>query len=105
MAARKLAYELNVLIHFNNKHYDVEHPYIRVINSGLRHLAALIDVFDFQLPPIVPGAPVKLNFKISAMIDKYDGLPPQDLTTENSFVRVMIIKSEQVRYNLRLSFN
>lgn len=49
-----------------------------------------------QLPPIVPGAPIKLNVKISAIIDKYDKLPPVDLTTENSFVKVMVVKSEQV---------
>lgn len=52
--------------------------------------------FVLQLPPIVPGAPVKINFKVSAIVDKYDGLPPQDLTTENSFVRVMVVKSDQV---------
>lgn len=51
----------------------------------------------FQLPAIVPGALVKVNFKVTAVIDENDGLPPSDLTMENAVIRAMIIKLGQVR--------
>lgn len=56
--------------------------------------------FYTQLPPLVPAAPVKIDFKVTAIVDPNDGLPPSDLTPENSVIRAMIIKSGQASYNI-----
>lgn len=50
----------------------------------------------FQLPLIVPNAPIKINFEVTAVVDPDDGLQPSDLTPETASVRVMILKSTQV---------
>lgn len=49
----------------------------------------------FQLPPIVPGAPIRVDFEITAVVDPNDGLQPSDLTQETANVRVMILKVGQ----------
>ncbi|XP_055601592.1 Bardet-Biedl syndrome 1 protein homolog [Uranotaenia lowii] len=74
ISARKEATGLNVLIQADHRHYTAERPYL-------------------QLPMLVPGAPLKLDFKITAVMDPGDGLAPADLTPENSFVRVIIFKT------------
>lgn len=53
----------------------------------------------FQLPLIVPNAPIKINFEVIAVVDPDDGLQPSDLTPETANVRVMILKSNQVSMN------
>lgn len=53
--------------------------------------------FYFQLPLIVPNAPIKINFEVTAVVDPDDGLQPSDLTPETASVRVMILKSTQVK--------
>lgn len=45
---------------------------------------------------IVPNAPIKINFEVTAVVDPDDGLQPSDLTPETASVRVMILKSTQV---------
>lgn len=76
LSARKEATNLAVLLHADHRHYMLEKPYTR-------------------LPPLVPGAPLTLSFKVTAVMDS-DNLPPIDLTPENSVVRVMLIKGGQV---------
>lgn len=44
----------------------------------------------------MPGAPIKIDFKVTAILDPNDGLPPSDLTPENAIVRVLVIKTGQV---------
>lgn len=51
-----------------------------------------------QLPPIVPGVPLKMDFRVTAILDAEDGLPPSDLTPENACIRVLVYKCGQVRY-------
>jgi Bardet-Biedl syndrome 1 protein len=77
MSARKEAANLSILLHADHRHYTLEKPYT-------------------QLPPLVPGAPLKLSFKVIAVLDA-DNLPPVDLTPENSVIRVMLIKYGQVK--------
>lgn len=43
-----------------------------------------------ELTPIVPGCPLKMDFDVSIPIDAEGMLP--DLTSENSIIRVMVIK-------------
>ncbi|EDS36472.1 BBS1 [Culex quinquefasciatus] len=74
ISARKEATNLNILIQADHRHYQVDRPYL-------------------ELPMLVPGAPLKLDFKITVVTDPGDGLPPVDLTPENSFIRVLIFKS------------
>lgn len=47
---------------------------------------------SLQLPLIVPGNPLKIDFQITAVIDANDGLQPSELTPETASVRVMILK-------------
>lgn len=54
---------------------------------------------SFQLPLIVPNAPIKINFEVIAVVDPDDGLQPSELTPETANVRVMILRSNQVRFN------
>lgn len=49
-----------------------------------------------QLPLIVPDAPVKISFEVTAVVDPDDGLQPSDLTPETANIRVMILKSNNV---------
>lgn len=51
---------------------------------------------SFQLPLIVPNAPIKINFEVTAVVDPDDGLQPSELTPETANVRVMIMRSKQV---------
>ncbi|XP_055537016.1 Bardet-Biedl syndrome 1 protein homolog [Wyeomyia smithii] len=74
ISARKEASGLNILIQADHRHYLVERPYL-------------------QLPMLVPGAPMKLDFKVTAVTDPSDGLAPIDLTPENAFVRVLVFKT------------
>ncbi len=39
---------------------------------------------------------MKIDFKITTLLDPNDGLPPSDLTPENAIIRVMLIKSGHV---------
>lgn len=78
MAARKEAAGMAVLLHADPNHYLLERPYA-------------------QLPPLVPSAPVKIDFKVTAIVDENDGLPPSELTPENSIVRVLVIKVGQAK--------
>lgn len=52
--------------------------------------------FNLKLPSLVPGSPIKIDFKITALLDPNDGLPPSDLTPENAIVRVILIKAGHV---------
>ncbi|KAJ6640773.1 Bardet-Biedl syndrome 1 protein like [Pseudolycoriella hygida] len=74
MAARRDAPHINVLLHADDQHYCLEKPYA-------------------SLPTLVPGSPIKIDFKITTLLDPNDGLPPSDLTPENAIVRVMLLKS------------
>ncbi|XP_058838064.1 Bardet-Biedl syndrome 1 protein homolog [Topomyia yanbarensis] len=74
ISTRKEASGLNMLIQADHRHYQVERPYL-------------------QLPMLVPGVPLKLDFKVTVVTDPSDGLAPIDLTLENSFVRVLVFKS------------
>lgn len=78
MAARKEAAGMAVLLHADPNHYLLERPYA-------------------QLPPLVPSAPIKIDFKVTAIVDENDGLPPSDLTPENAIVRVLVIKVGQAK--------
>lgn len=49
---------------------------------------------------IVPDAPIKINFDVTAVVDSDDGLQPSDLTPENANVRVMILKKNQVKSSI-----
>lgn len=79
ISARKEATGLNVLIQADHRHYVVDRPY-------------------FKLPMLVPRAPLKLDFRVTVVIDPSDGLPPVDLTPENSFIKVLIFKTGHVSY-------
>lgn len=52
--------------------------------------------FISQLPIIVPGSPLKISFDIVAVTDPNDGLQPSDLTPDTAYVRVMVLKANQV---------
>lgn len=78
MAARKEAVNLAVLVHADPNHYRLERPYAK-------------------LPPLVPAAPIRIDFKVTALLDAADGMPPSDLTPENASVRVMIIRVGQAK--------
>lgn len=79
MSARKVAAELFVLLHCDDRHYLLKKAYQK-------------------LPLIVPNSPVKINFEVTAVVDAEDGLQPSDLTPETANVRVMILKSNQVDF-------
>ncbi|EAT38940.1 AAEL009211-PA [Aedes aegypti] len=74
ISARKEASGLNVLIQADHRHYLADRPYLK-------------------LPMLVPGAPLKLDFKVTVVTDPSDGLAPVDLTPENSFIKVLIFKT------------
>ncbi|XP_065093979.1 Bardet-Biedl syndrome 1 protein homolog [Ochlerotatus camptorhynchus] len=74
ISARKEASGLNVLIQADHRHYVVDRPYLK-------------------MPMLVPGAPLKLDFKVTVVTDPSDGLAPVDLTPENSFIKVLIFKT------------
>ncbi|GAB0098228.1 Bardet-Biedl syndrome 1 [Sergentomyia squamirostris] len=78
MASRREANNLCVLLHAENRHYTLERPFIR-------------------LPPLVPGVLLTINFKVTVIIDPTDGLPPPDLTPDNSVIRVMVFKCGQTK--------
>lgn len=46
---------------------------------------------------------MKIDFKITTLLDPNDGLPPSDLTPENAIIRVMLIKSGHVNENFRFT--
>lgn len=77
MATRKEAMGLSVLLHADHRHYLLEKPYTK-------------------LPSLTPSSPLKLDFKVTVILDKNDGLPPSDLTPETAIIRVMIVKTGQV---------
>lgn len=79
MSSRKVASDLCVLLHCDHRHYLLKKAYQK-------------------LPLIVPNAPVKINFEVTAVVDSDDGLQPSDLTPETANVRVMILKSNQVDF-------
>lgn len=75
---RREANNLCVLLHAENRHYTLGKPYAR-------------------LPALAPGVPLTIDFKVTVIIDPTDGLPPSDLTPDNSVIRVMIFKCGQVK--------
>lgn len=50
-----------------------------------------------QLPSILPGVPLKIDFEIVAVLDPNLKLPPHTLTIENSQIRVMLLKARQTK--------
>ncbi|XP_059613859.1 Bardet-Biedl syndrome 1 protein [Phlebotomus argentipes] len=75
---RREASNLCVLLHAENRHYTLDRPFAR-------------------LPPLAPGVPLTIDFKVTVIIDPTDGLPPPDLTPDNSVIRVMIFKCGQAK--------
>ncbi|ETN65941.1 BBS1 [Anopheles darlingi] len=78
ISSRKEATGLNLLIQADHRHYLVDRPYL-------------------SLPMLVPGAPVRLDFRVTVSVDPADGLPPVDLTPENSYLKVLIFKAGQTK--------
>ncbi|XP_053676967.1 Bardet-Biedl syndrome 1 protein homolog [Anopheles nili] len=78
ISTRKEVMGLNVLIQADHRHYVVERPHLR-------------------LPMLVPGAPIRLDFRVTVAMDSADGLPPVDLTSENSYVKVLVFKTGQTK--------
>ncbi|EAA04615.4 AGAP007459-PA [Anopheles gambiae str. PEST] len=78
ISTRKEATGLNVLIQADHRHYLVERPFV-------------------QLPMLVPGYPLRLDFRVTVSVDPSDGLPPVDLTSENSHIKVLVFKSGQTK--------
>ncbi|XP_058121914.1 Bardet-Biedl syndrome 1 protein homolog [Anopheles ziemanni] len=78
ISTRKEATGLNVLIQADHRHYIVERPYQR-------------------LPMLVPGAPIRLDFRVTVTVEPADGLPPVDLTPENSCIKVLVFKTGQAK--------
>uniref|UniRef100_A0A182QKI4 Uncharacterized protein n=1 Tax=Anopheles farauti TaxID=69004 RepID=A0A182QKI4_9DIPT len=78
IATRKEAAGLNVLIQADHRHYRVDRPYVR-------------------LPMLVPGTPIRLDFRLTVTVDPTDGLPPVDLTPENSHIKVLVFKTGQTK--------
>ncbi|XP_055628278.1 Bardet-Biedl syndrome 1 protein homolog isoform X2 [Toxorhynchites rutilus septentrionalis] len=74
ISAQKEASGLNVLIQADHRHYQVETPYR-------------------QLPLLIPGAPLKLDYKVTVVTDRASGLPPADLLPETSFIKVLVFKT------------
>lgn len=77
MSSRKVAADLCVLLHCDHRHFLLKKPFQK-------------------LPLIVPNAPIKISFQITAVVDPNDGLQPSDLTPETANIRVMILKSNHV---------
>lgn len=78
MSTNKEASGLYLILHSNHRHYNLDRSFT-------------------YLPVIVPGSPIKLDFDISLIMDPKDGMPPTDLTPENSIIKVLIVKQGQVR--------
>ncbi|XP_035784786.1 Bardet-Biedl syndrome 1 protein homolog isoform X2 [Anopheles albimanus] len=78
ISSRKEATGLSLLIQADHRHYCVDRPYL-------------------SLPMLVPGAPVRLDFRVTVSVDPADGLPPVDLTPENSYLKVLIFKVGQTK--------
>lgn len=97
MSARKIASDLCVLLHCDHRHFLLDKPYKKVCsNTTTVNKAINKNNLIFQLPLVVPDAPIKINFQVTAVIDPNDGLQPSDLTPETANVRVMILKTNQV---------
>lgn len=77
ISERKEAGGLSVLLHADHRHYNIEKRYAK-------------------LPLLIPGIPLKIDFKITIILDPTDKLPSVDLNSENSIIRVMIIANGQV---------
>lgn len=99
MATRRMATDLSVILHCDHRHYALSKPYRKVQQQKIIKLCQcfmiILSFLSFQLPPIVPGAPIKIGFEITAIVDSNDGLQPSDLTPETANVRVMILKVSQ----------
>lgn len=78
LAVKREASGLNLLLHSNHQHFDLSKCYT-------------------ELPMLVPGYPIKMDFDVAVKMDATDNLPPSDLTPENSVIRVLIIKSGLVK--------
>lgn len=85
MSTSKEASGLYLILHADHRHYNLDRCFT-------------------NLPMIIPGSPVKLDFDVSLVMDPRDGLPPSDLTPENSVIKVLIVKQGQVR-SYQDSFN
>lgn len=77
MSTSKEASGLYLILHADHRHYNLDRCFT-------------------HLPMIVPGSPVKLDFDVSLVMDPKDGMPPTDLTPENSVIKVLIVKQGQV---------
>ncbi|XP_058066095.1 Bardet-Biedl syndrome 1 protein homolog [Anopheles bellator] len=76
ISTRTEATGLQVLIQADHRHYRIERPYL-------------------PLPMLVPGAPIRLDFRVTVSVDPSDGLPPVDLTPEASYLKVLVFKAGQ----------
>lgn len=77
LSKKREASGLSLLLHANHKHFDLNKCYT-------------------ELPMLVPAFPIKMDFDVTVKMDPTDGMPPSDLTPDNSIIRVLIIKSGQV---------
>ncbi|XP_055384123.1 Bardet-Biedl syndrome 1 protein homolog [Condylostylus longicornis] len=73
MSTTKPATFLTVLLHADKNHYQLPKA---VAN----------------LPTLIPGIPMKIDFEVNAVLDPIDHLPPSDLTVEKAIVRIFILK-------------
>ncbi|KAL9904916.1 Bardet-Biedl syndrome 1 isoform 3-T5 [Glossina fuscipes fuscipes] len=83
LSTYKMASNLTVLIHSDRRHYTT--------------VKSLAKISLFQLPCILPGIPLKIDFEVVAVINPNDKLPPHSLTPDNSHIRIMLIKAQQAK--------
>ncbi|CRK95130.1 CLUMA_CG008608, isoform A [Clunio marinus] len=72
ISATKIAGNLSILLHADPEHYKIKRRYA-------------------DLSPLMPGIPLEMDFQVSVALTP-DNLLPSDMTTENSIIRVLIIK-------------
>lgn len=102
LSTYKMASNLTVLIHSDRRHYTTvkslaKVPYNVSYNVPIKIILIINFISLFQLPCILPGIPLKIDFEVVAVINPNDKLPPHSLTPDNSHIRIMLIKARQTK--------
>lgn len=72
ISAAKMATHLAILLHADPNHYQINKRYV-------------------ELTPLMPGIPLIMDFQVKVRMTS-DNLLPNDLTIENSIIRVLIMR-------------